>query len=118
MINLTDESGLGNPRATVTTTIAIPVGDLAITAAPPALVTKRNADHLGLSGAELVKVLRAMRADPRFREAVIVRGKSFRAAPPAAILAYLRAAPPVEDDGPDKDDLLRAIGYERAEGRR
>lgn len=84
---------------------------------PPALVTKRNAAHVGMSGEELHRVLRAMRADPRFADQVIARGKSFRAAPPAAIVAYLRAAPISNDleraDGPD-DGLLRAAGYEPA----
>lgn len=87
------------------------------TAAPPALITKRNAEHVGMSGPELVRVLRAMRADPRFREAVIAHGKSYRAAPPEAIVAYLRSVPaPVGKEGSedgDGDDLLRELGYER-----
>lgn len=101
-------------------TIAIPLDAIpavTYTAAPPALITKRNAEHLGMSGPELGRVLRAMRADPRFREDVIARGKSYRAAPPEAILAYLRSVPaPVakEADDGDGDDLLRELGYERA----
>jgi hypothetical protein len=99
-------------------TIAIPLHALpavTVAAPPPALITKRNAAHVGMSGPELVRVLRAMRADPRFREDVIAHGKSYRAAPPEAIVAYLRSvpAPAGEEGGEDGDDLLRELGYER-----
>lgn len=63
-----------------------------------------------------------MRADPRFRDAVIVRGKSFRAASPNAIIEFLRT-PPAASAGAANDQeasadhgvdlsLLRAAGYE------
>jgi hypothetical protein len=98
-------------------TIAIPLDALpavTVAAPPPALVTKRNSSHLGMSGPELVRTLRAMRADPRFRETVIAHGKSYRAASPDAIVAYLRAAPPGgASPGDDGGDLLRELGYER-----
>jgi hypothetical protein len=102
-----------------TVTIAIP--PIAVPAhvhmhdAAPALITKRNAAHVGMSGQELLRVLRDMSADPRFRDAVIRRGKSFRAAAPSAIVAYLRAAPSVavKDGEPEMDlELLESVGYE------
>jgi len=96
-------------------TIALPLdalGPITVTEAPPALVSRVNAGHVGLDGDEIVRVLRAMRADPRFRDHVISRGKSFRAAPPEAIVAFLRSAPAIEADPEDVDgDLLRAAGY-------
>ncbi|WP_437831925.1 hypothetical protein [Sorangium sp. So ce1153] len=110
-------TGDGGPP---TVTIAIPIDAIpavTVAASPPALVTKRNASHVGMTGPELVRVLRAMKADPRFRSAVIVHGKSYRAAPPDAIVAYLRAAPPAAvDRDAGADDLLRELGYERADG--
>jgi len=91
-----------------------------IHAAPPGLITRRNADFLGLSGDELVRIVRAMSHDPRFADQVVVFGKSLRGAPPDAILAYLRAAPSIaandgepEDDDSAIDDLLAKGGYER-----
>jgi hypothetical protein len=113
-------------------TIALPAISLpavTVQAAPPALITRRNAAHLGMSGDELVRVLRDMRADPRFRDAVIARGKSFRAAAPDAVIAFLRAAPAAStrdagdqseaetgiDDGVDMN-LLRAAGYDLGPG--
>ena len=94
-------------------TFAIPpitIPSVTVVQAPPVLVTQRNAAHVGMTGPELARLLRAMRAHPRFREAVIVRGKSFRAAPPEAILAYLRSAPPTAASEADGDDLLRELG--------
>jgi hypothetical protein len=57
-----------------------------------------------------------MKADPRFRDKVIARGKSFRGAALADVIEYLRSVPPAgaeegEDDGIDHD-LLRKVGYE------
>ena len=107
-----------------TVTIAIP--PIAVPAhvhvheAPPALVTKRNAGHVGMTGAELLRVLRAMSSDPRFRAEVIRHGKSFRGAPPRAILEYLRAAPPApaKDGEPEMDlELLESMGYEQTRAR-
>ena len=106
-------------------TIALPsvaLPSVTVQAAPPALITRRNAGHVGMTGNELLRVLREMRAEPRFRDAVIVRGKSFRAATPDAIVAFLRAVPDAStsnaseeeasrDDGVDTA-LLRAAGYE------
>jgi hypothetical protein len=97
-------------------TLSIPIdaiGPITVTAPPPALVSKVNAGHLGLETRELVRVLRAMRADPRFRDQVIARGKSFRAAPPDAIIAFLRATPFIEERNDDDLDpeLLRRAGY-------
>jgi hypothetical protein len=104
----------------VPATVEIPAEQLTIYAAPPGLITRRNADHIGLSGDELVRIVRAMSRDPRFADQVVMSGKSLRGAPPDAILAYLRAAPPVvakdgdQDDGSDLDDaLLAAAGYKR-----
>ena len=97
-------------------TIEIPpitIPSVTVVQAPPVLVTQYNAAHVGMTGPELLRVLRAMRADPRFREDVIVRGKSFRAAPPDAILVYLRSAPPIAAHEADGDDLLRELGYQR-----
>jgi hypothetical protein len=107
---------------TATLTFALPLDGLAVTvqAPPPALVTKRNAGHLGMTGPELVRVLRAMRADPRFRDAVVAYGKSYRAAPPEAIVAFLRTAPPSAANGADAEDegdRLRELGYERVPAR-
>jgi hypothetical protein len=103
-------------------TITLPpitVPAVTLNAPPPALVSRRNADHVGMTGDELVRVLRAMRADPRpeFRDAVIVYGKSFRAAPPAAIVAYLRAGAVVADDDESGDDVLASVGYQRTQPR-
>lgn len=111
-------------------TIALPAIALpAVTvhAAPPALITRRNASHLGMTGGELLRILREMRADPRFRDMVIARGKSFRAAPPDALVAFLKAtsvtsvgrvtSPSEEEREPDAEidtTLLRAAGYELA----
>ena len=98
-------------------TIEIPpitIPSVTVVQAPPALITQHNAAHVGMTGPELLRVLRAMRVDPRFREAVIARGKSFRAASPEAILAYLRSVPPAAANEADGDDLLRELGYERA----
>lgn len=108
-------SGSGDGSAP-SITVAIPLDALpavTVTAPPPALVTKRNASHVGMTGPELVRVLRAMRADPRFRDAVVAHGKSYRAASPESIIAYLRAAPVVKDGDEGGDDLLRELGYER-----
>lgn len=104
--------------------IAIPLAALpavTVTAPPPALVTKHNADHLGLDRRTLLDVLRAMQRDPRFAHEVIVRGK-LRGAPPAAILAFLKATPtaraaappPVNDVTPADDvaDVLERGGFE------
>jgi hypothetical protein len=95
------------------------IGPVTVTVAPPALVSKVNAAHLGLKPNELVRVLRAMRADPRFRDHVIARGKSFRAAPPEAIIAFLRATPMLEERNDDDVDfdLLRRAGFDVAPGR-
>lgn len=91
--------------------IAIP--SVTLVQAPPALITRRNAEHVGMAGPEFLRTLRAMRADPRFRDAVIVHGKSFRAASPEAVVAYLRAVPPGAANEAESDDLLRELGYER-----
>jgi hypothetical protein len=104
----------------VPVTVEIPAEQMTIHAAPPGLITRRNADYLGLTGDELVRIVRAMSRDPRFAEQVVKFGKSLRGAPPDSILAYLRAAPPVvandgdQDDGSDLDEaLLASAGYER-----
>src|SRR5215468_1832063 len=104
----------------VAATVEIPAEQMTIYAAPPGLITRRNAHHLGLTGDELVRIVRAMSRDPRFADQVVMFGKSLRGAPPDSILAYLRAAPRVvandgdQDDGSDLDEaLLTAAGYER-----
>src|SRR5262249_47315944 len=78
----------------VPATVEIPAEQMTIHAAPPGLITRRNADYLGLTGDELVRIVRAMSRDPRFADQVVVYGKSLRGAPPDSILAHLRTAPP------------------------
>jgi hypothetical protein len=109
--------------------IAIPLSALpavTVTAPPPALVTKYNAEHLGLDRRTLLEVLRGMQRDPRFADEVIVRGK-LRGAPPAAILAFLKATPaarmtppPVNDVAPADDvaTVLERGGFELSTGPR
>jgi hypothetical protein len=104
----------------VPVTVEIPAEQMTIHAAPPGLITRRNADYLGLTGDELVRLMRAMARDPLFADQVVKFGKSLRGAPPDSILAYLRAAPPAaandgdQDDDSDVDDaLLASAGYER-----
>ena len=99
--------GKPTPSAAPSTfTIAIPPIEVPahvhVHEAPPAIVTRRNAGHVGMAPAELLRVLRAMGRHPGFRDAVVRHGKSFRGAPPDAIVAYLRAAPlaAAEDDAP------------------
>lgn len=66
-------------------------GRIAVQAAPPALVTARNAEAaLGLTPRQLADTLRAMRRDPRWASEVIAVGK-IRGATPAAIVGYLHA---------------------------
>src|SRR5262245_44610695 len=48
---------------------AISIPAVTVHAASPALITRPNAGHLGMTGNELVRVLREMRGDPRFRDA-------------------------------------------------
>jgi len=107
-------------------TVAIPLAAIpavTVVQAPPAIVTKRNPGHVGMSWPELSRVLRRMAADPRFRDKVIRYGKSFRGAPPDAIVAFLRAAPPdtmpngQQDDSAIDLELLDDMGYEQAQGR-
>lgn len=100
-------------------TIAIPLDALpsvTVSASPPALVSRVNAAHVGMEPDELLRILRAMRAHPRFRDAVIVHGKRFRAAAPEAIVAYLRAVParaPADASDDVDDNLLTELGYAR-----
>lgn len=115
----TTQSELLGPMTLTVPPISLPA--VTVQAAPPLLITRRNAAHLGMSGNELLRILREMRADPRFRDRVISRGKSFRAAPPDAILAFLQAVPVASENDPVGDvpspdaevdtDLLRAAGY-------
>jgi hypothetical protein len=120
-----------HPRATPARTIPVPLvveipaDQMTIHAAPPGLITRRNADYLGLTGDELMRMLRAMRADPRFRDRVIVHGKSYRAAAPDDLIAFLRAAPtttPASEDAEDDEDAVDAVlregGYRLKPGAR
>jgi len=99
-------------------TIAIPIDALglehiSVVAAPPALITRLNGDHLGMTGDAVVRALCEMRAHPRYREHVIARGK-YRAAPPEAIIAYLREVPEAASEEEDDEldgSLLRAAGF-------
>lgn len=85
---------------------------LTVVQGPPALITRRNADHLGLSSAEFLETLRRMRRDKRFGASVIVSGK-LRAASPDAIVAYLRSVPvPAADIEADAEDAGVAKIYE------
>jgi hypothetical protein len=74
---------------TATIALAIPVEAFTILAAPPALVTNHNPEHVGLTRRVLLAVFREMVGNPRFAPEVVIRGK-IRGAPPAAIVAYLR----------------------------
>jgi len=98
-------------KGEVRLTLTVPLGPVTIVAPAPALITRRNANHLGLTGDDLVRIVRAMALDPRFRDTVVRRGKTLRGAPPDQILAFLRSAPPVAGDE-DGDALLRELGYE------
>lgn len=93
-------------------TVAIPIealSGLTVVNPPPALLTRRNADYLGLSSAEFLETLRRMRRDKRFAASVIVCGK-LRAAPPDAIVAFLRSVPvPTVDAAPGDDDGTAAL---------
>ena len=96
----------------VPATVEIPADQMTILAAPPALITRRNADYLGLSSAELLETLRRMRRDGRFASSVIVSGK-LRAAPPDAIVDFLRSVPiPAADAAPEDDDGTAALWAE------
>jgi hypothetical protein len=100
----------------VPATVEIPAEQMTIHAAPPALITRRNADYLGLSSAELLETLRRMRRDKRFSASVIVYGK-LRAASPDAIVGFLRSVPvPAVDATPGDDDgtakLYAELGLE------
>ncbi|MFO0755065.1 MAG: hypothetical protein U0359_01125 [Byssovorax sp.] len=110
----------------MTARIDLPVEALTVVAAPPALITRHNVGHVGLTVRQLLDVLRAMRLEPRFAPEVVVYGKSVRGAPPAAILAFLRtsqastsssSAPsaPANDAAPDDDveDLAQSLGLQR-----
>ena len=107
------------PTTGSSVTIAIPldvIPAVTLAQAPPGLITKHNAGHLGMTGARVLRIIRAMGADARFAPAVIRHGKSFRAAPPEAILEYLRTAPAAaakEDEDLDLE-LMRHVGYELA----
>jgi hypothetical protein len=105
---------LGEPS---TVTIALPpiaIPAVTVVQARPDIITKRNAGHLGMTGPELLRILRAMSADPRFRGEVIRYGKAYRGAPPDAIVAFLRAAPIAAAEGDDEEldlELARRAGY-------
>ncbi len=102
---------LSRDKGEVLLTVAVPLG-VTVVGAPPGLITKRNADHLGLTGDELVRIVRAMSLDPRYRDVVVRRGKSLRGAPPDQSIAYLRSAPSAAESEDDADGLLRELGYE------
>ncbi len=108
----------GPPTVTIALPpIAVPAA-VHVHEAAPAVVTKHNPGHVGMTAPELLRVLRAMRADPRFRDTVICYGKSYRGAAPADIVAFMRAAAaPLtmgeqEGDGGVDANLLAATGYE------
>jgi hypothetical protein len=113
-------------RAILHTRIELPPESLTVVAAPPALITKHNVAHVGLTVRQLLDVLRAMRLDPSFAPEVVSFGKSVRGAPPEAILAFLRTSPtsvfsssaistPANDAAPADDvaDLAAELGLER-----
>jgi hypothetical protein len=99
----------GNDGPSLTLTIPLDkLGPVQVNAPPPALVSRINAAHVGLSPDQLVDALREMARDPRFAAEVVSRGK-LRAAPPDAIVRFLRqrpAAPTVETDEADDDAAL------------
>jgi hypothetical protein len=80
---------LAPASASATISLAIPTDALTVHAAPPALVTNRNPEHVGLTRRDLLDLFRDMRRNPRFAEEVVMRGK-IRGASPTAILAFLR----------------------------
>jgi hypothetical protein len=75
--------------ASATISLAIPTDALTVHASPPALVTNRNPEHVGLTRRDLLDLLRDMRRNPSFADEVVMRGK-IRGASPTAILAFLR----------------------------
>lgn len=115
------------PGATATISLAIPTDGLTVHAPPPALVTNRNPEHVGLTRRDLLDVLRDMRREPRFAPEVVIRGK-IRGASPAAILAFLREqtglrldpSAPVAANEDDVETLAaevrRDLGLERRAG--
>jgi hypothetical protein len=129
----TNPSGASGKACDVPSTITITIPPVTVPAAvhvhqhepAPLVITRRNADLLGMSRPEFMRLLRAMRADPRprFRDAVIARGKSFRGARPVDIIEYLRSSPPTAVEEPDETnvdvdhELLDGVGYEIAPGR-
>jgi hypothetical protein len=82
-------STTASASATATISLAIPADALTIHASPPALVTNRNPEHIGLTRRDLLDLLRDMRRNPSFAAEVVMRGK-IRGASPTAILAFLR----------------------------
>jgi site-specific recombinase XerD len=109
-----DEPSPEPPRRRDRVTLTLPGAALAgfTIQAPPGLVTVRNAEHLGMTAEELVGVLGAMGADPRFRDHVVQHGKSYRAAPPDAIVAFLRA---IQPSGPPEERSNAALPVEPCE---
>ncbi len=116
----------GKAGAIMHARIELPAEALTVVAAPPALITRHNVGHVGLTVRQLLDVLRAMRLEPRFAPEVVSYGKSVRGAPPEAILAFLRtsqalpsssSAPvtPANDAAPvdDVDALAASLGLER-----
>jgi hypothetical protein len=115
------------PAAAPSVTIAIPLEALpavTVAAAPPALVSPDvGAEHVGLTRAGLVDVLRAMRADPDFAPCVIALSRKRTAAAPEDVIRFLRArftatraaANEAGDEGPASgvDEVLDLVGAER-----
>jgi hypothetical protein len=106
----------------MTMTIAVPSEAMVVNAAPPALITRHNVAHVGLTARQLLDVLRAMRLDPLFAGEVVSYGKAVRGAPPASLLAFMRAkgssaaATPANDAAPVNDvaALAAELGLEPA----
>jgi hypothetical protein len=90
-------------QRTVQATIAIPA-EVVVQAPPPMLVSRVNADFLGMTPDRMTDVLRAMQRDPKYHEAIVGAGK-FRSAPPSAVIAFLRERQlaDVPSNGPAND---------------
>lgn len=111
-------------RGAASITIAVPMPEaVTVVQAPPSLVSPDvGAEHVGLTRAGLVDVLRAMRADPRWAPCVIVLSRKRVAAAPEDVIAFMRerysaTAAPVgkraEAPADGVDAVLAAAGCER-----
>lgn len=73
--------------------LTIPAGAITV-AAPPALVGEANAEHVGMTAAELRAILRDMERDIVYGKKVLVLSRRPRrlAAAPGDVIAFLQSA--------------------------